>query len=316
MKKPNLMFLLVILVLLITIMSCQSNPIDKIQGVFNVDKTILRSVLTESAYKNKLPVSDFLDKAIENTILEFKINGDSIYGVMSFAGDEKILNSKIKVINDSMVIKFDNSEAYLIPNDKGLFFKNKNAKSGMQLLKSEQKNLTDNTLEILKNLIQIEKVQKKISDSLGKWQKYNAVDDFGDNTGKGYPCLVVLGVHNNTVIENSEVYVTLTIQGEIIDIQIFDKSMTLQETFPDRVSGTVKVKFPNGDVKNDPIWFYSNTGYLSIDGKSPMVYNHLLNEVGELKILIDLSTASEYYSDKYLFTISKSNLTEILAELK
>ena len=41
-----------------------------------------------------------------------------------------------------------------------------------------------------------------------------------------------------------------------------------------------------------------------------------MSDDGELKILIDLATASQYYSDKYQFTISKKNLDEILAEVK
>lgn len=72
----------------------------------------------------------------------------------------------------------------------------------------------------------------------------------------------------------------------------------------------------HGDVKNERVFFYKNTVSESPDDKNNLIYNHLMNESGELKILIDLSTASRYYSDKYQFTISKNNLDEILAELK
>jgi hypothetical protein len=35
-----------------------------------------------------------------------------------------------------------------------------------------------------------------------------------------------------------------------------------------------------------------------------------------IKVLIDLNSAESYYSDKYLFSIGKNNLTEIMIELQ
>ena len=71
----------------------------------------------------------------------------------------------------------------------------------------------------------------------------------------------------------------------------------------------------NGDVKTEKIFFYKNTIFESPDDENALIYNHLLNEGGESKILIDLSLTSRYYSDKYQFTVTRGGLPAILAEL-
>jgi len=316
MKKSNSFLQLAIGILLISMVACQSNPTDKIQGVFSADKSSLKTLMKEKMGNDNILAAALLDKAIENAVIEFKISGDSINGLMFLVGKTTIFNSKIQVRNDSMVIKSDNSDAYLIPNEKGLLFKNKNSEMGILLLKSDQIELSPDTKDALKNLAQKEKELKEFNDNLGKWQKGGFVDEFGDKTGKEYPYSVVRGEHGNSAVINSDVFVKTTIDGERLYFQIINSSMTLKETFPDREFGTIKIKFPNGDVKDERVFFFKNTVSESPDDKKPLIYNHLMNESGELKLLIDLSTASSYYSDKYQFTISKSNLDEIRAVLK
>lgn len=316
MKNTKSIFRLAVGILFITMVSCQTNPTEKIQGVFSVDKTSLKTLLTEKSGNDNAFATALLDKAIENSVIEFKINGDSINGLMFLVGQTTIYNSKIQIRNDSLIIKSDDSEAYLIPNEKGFLFKNKNSEKSIQLLKTDQTDLSTETKEALKNLVKKAKELKEFADNLGKWQKGNFVDEFGDNTGKGYPYNLVIGEHENSAIINSEVYVKTTIDGESLYFQIFNKSMSLKENFPDEKFGTIKIKFPNGDVKNEKVYFYKNTVSEYPDDKNKLIFNHLMNESGELKILVDLGTASKYYSDKYQFTISKSNLDKILTDLK
>lgn len=316
MKKSNLVWQLAIGTILMTIVSCQSSPTDKIQGVFNADKASLKTMMKEKMGNENAFATALLDKAIENAVIEFKISGDSINGLMFLAGQTTILSSKIQVRNDSMFAKSENSDFYLIPNEQGLLFKNKNSEKGVQLVKSDQQDISSDTKEALKNLAQKEKELKEFNDNLGKWQKGNFVDEFGDNTGKGYPYSVVRGETENSSVIKSDVFVKTTIDGESLYFQIFNSSMTMKENFPDSEFGTIKIKFPNGDVKTEKVFFYKNTVSESPDDKNKLIYNHLMNDSGELKILIDLATASRYYSDKYQFTISKKNLDEILAETK
>ena len=316
MKKSNSVWLLAIGTILMTIVSCQSSPTDKIQGVFNADKASLKNMMKEKMGNDNAFASTLLDKAIENAVIEFKISGDSINGLMFLAGQTTILSSKIQVRNDSIFAQSENSEFYLIPNKQGLIFKNKNSEQGVQLIKSDQLDISSDTKEALKNLAQKEKTLKEFNDNLGKWQKENFVDEFGDNIGKGYPYSIVRGEHENSYVIKSDVLVKTTIDEESLYFQIFNSSMTIKENFPDREFGTIKIKFPNGDVKTEEVFFYQNTVLESPEDNNNLIYNHLMSDYGELKILIDLGTASQYYSDKYQFTISKNNLDEILAETK
>jgi hypothetical protein len=89
----------------------------------------------------------------------------------------------------------------------------------------------------------------------------------------------------------------------------------MKETFPDKEFGTVKIKFPNGEVKEEEFFFSNNTALESPANKNRLIRNYLMKDSGELKILIDLSTASRFYSDKYQFSISGANLPEILSKL-
>mgnify|MGYP007089158242 FL=1 len=316
MEKSNLVWQLAIGTILMTMIACQSSPTDKIQGVFNADKASLQTIMKEKMGSENAFVSTLLDKAIENAVIEFKISGDSINGLMFLAGQTTIISSKILIRNDSMIAQTENSDFYLVPNEKGLLFKNKNSQQGIQLIKSDQTDISSNTKDALKNLAQKEKELKEFNDNLGKWQKGNFVDEFGDNTGKGYPYSIVRGEHENSSVIKSDVFVKTTIDGESLYFQIFNSSMTLKENFPESEFGTIKIKFPNGDVKNEKVFFFKNTVSESSDDKNDLIYKHLMNDSGELKILIDLSSASQYYTDKYQFTISKNNLDEILAETK
>src|SRR5688572_33371736 len=119
MKKLDSIFWIVIGVILV---SC-SSPIDKIQGVFSADKTSLKTLMDEKMDSDNAFAAALLNKAIENSVIEFRISGDSINGLIFLAGQTTIFSSTIQVRNDSMVIKSKESEAYLIPNEKGLLFK-------------------------------------------------------------------------------------------------------------------------------------------------------------------------------------------------
>lgn len=161
-----------------------------------------------------------------------------------------------------------------------------------------------------------EKEEREFRENLGKWQKGNFVDEFGDDTGKGYPYSIVIGKHQNSTVINSEIFVKTTIDGESLYFQLFNKSMTLKERLPNSKFGTAKLKFPKGDVKNERIFFFNNTISESPKDEIDLIYNHLLNDEGDIKVLIDLATASKYYSDKYQFTLSQNNLKEMINSLE
>lgn len=315
MKTKNT-FKLIILTILLPFMGCQNNPIAKIQGVYKADKLSLKTMVNENLDSSNAFATALIDKAVENAIIEVQIKDDSISGLMFLAGETNLFKTNIKTEGDSLLISSNDLTFQILPNEGGIKLKNTKSDKGIQLLKTEQNTLSPETKTAIKNLAQKEKEEKEFQENLGKWQKGNFVDEFGDDTGKGYAYSILLGEHESSSIIKSEVYVKSTIEGESLYFQLFNKSMTTKVSFPDSKFGVAKLKFPNGDVKNEKIFFFKNTISESPSDKNNLIYNHIMNESGDLKILIDLSTASKYYSDRYQFTLSRSNLEEIQASLK
>ena len=125
MRKSITILRLAVGICLISMVACQNNPVYQVQGVFNADKESLKTLMKEKTGNDNAFATAILDKAIENAVIEFKISGDSINGLIFLAGQTTIFNTLIQVRNDSMIIKSIDSEAYLMPNEKGLLFKNK-----------------------------------------------------------------------------------------------------------------------------------------------------------------------------------------------
>jgi hypothetical protein len=304
------------LLFLLIFIACSTNPIDKIQGIYIVNKDSLKAILQKEMDGETAFAMNLLNTVIENAIIEFEIKGDSINGLLFLAGESSLLKSIILVRNDSLVIKVRESEAYLFPTTTGLSFKNSGSNRSIELKKSEQAKLSTETVQAIANLIKVEIEKREFEQNLGKWQEGSYVDEFGDRTGKGYAFCIIRGTHENSISMGSEVYVKASIQGGQLYFQIFNSTMTLKENFPDSEFGRIKIKYPDGSVETEQIFFYDNTVSESHTDNNNLIYTYVRNNDGEIKLFIDLSTASDYYSDKYQFNLKKNNLLEILEGLK
>ncbi|MBT1705289.1 hypothetical protein [Chryseosolibacter indicus] len=293
--------------------SCQSALLDNVQGVYVADKQFLRKSLESTMETNNRLASALFNRVIENAIIEFKIKADSIEGLIFIAGQSTLIKSKIKIQNDSLVIKSDKLDAYIIHTDTALFFKSKSSAFSIKMIKSSATNLSPETNEALSALRIQNKQQEQFESNLGRWQIGRLVDEFGDATGESYVYSVVRGSHENSAVTNSDVYVKSFIQGESLYFEVFNTSMSMKETFPDSEFGTIKIKFPNGDVKSERVFFYQNSVSEAPDSGPPLIYTHLKKGGEGLKILIDLSTVSRYQKDKYQFSIGAVNLAEALS---
>ena len=298
--------------LLSVLVACSTNPVEKIQGVYVADKNSLQELLQKEIDSDDALASNLLDIAIENAVFEFKIQGDSINGLIFLAGESTLINSKVISRDDSIVINVENNEAFLIPNQTGLKYVISKSDKSVQLIKAEQTDLSEETKQAIVEQIKAEKERKEFEESLGKWQRGDIVDEFGDDTGESFVYCVVRGSHENSISMDNEVYVKASIEEDALYFQIFNSTLTLKENFPDIEYGTIKIKFPDGTVKSERIFFYHNMAIESPKDEKNLIYNYLIDNDGELKLLIDLSTASDYYSDKYQFTLQKNNLKEIL----
>ncbi len=302
-----------ILLLTISIMiSCSTNPASKIQGVYEVNKDSLSSSLQKEIDGENAFAAGLLNVAVKNAMIEFEINGDSINGILFFAGEATIVNSSIIERNDSLIIKMGESEACLIPTNNGLTYRAIGANMSIILDKTERTELSPETLEAIDSQKIALKEKEEFEQNLGKWQEGNYVDEFGDKTGEGFAFCLVRGNAENSISTTSEVYVKTMVEDNRLSFQIYNSSMSSKESFPDSEFGLVKFKLPDGTVKSEKFFFYNNGAY---EDENAVLYNYVLQNDGVIKVFIDLSTASDYYSDKYQFEIQRNNLTDILAGL-
>jgi hypothetical protein len=315
MKKSLTNGLILILSLSISIIfSCCTSPTSKIQGVYEVDKESLKKNLQTKMDGENAFAMGLMNVALENAVIEFCIKGDSINGILFLAGETTLLESQIIERNDSLIVKTYESEVYLIPTEKGLSFRALGAEMTIELNKTDRTELSSDTKKAMKAQKIVVKEKEEFEKNLGKWQLGNFVDEFGDKTGEGFAYCLISGTSENSISTKSDVFVKAMIQSEKLYFQIYNSSMSMKESFPDSEFGAMKLKFPDGSVESERVFFYDNN--FSESGDVAILYNFISENDGEVKVFIDLSTASDYYSDMYQFTIEKNNLTEILNSLK
>jgi hypothetical protein len=312
MKKRIINGLILVITLSIMI-SCSTSPTAKIQGVFEVDKESLKSSLQSEMEGENAFAMGLLNVAIENAVIEFCITGDSIKGILFMAGETTLLDSKIVERNDSLIISAPDFEAHIIPTETGLKYSAIGSDMTLKLNKTDRTDLSSDTKEAIEAQKVAIKEKEEFEQNLGKWQVGNYVDEFGDKTGDGFAYCLIRGNGENSISTKSEVYVKTMIEDGKLSFQIFNSSMSMKESFPDSEFGMIKFKLPDGSVKSEKFFFYKNGAY---EDDAASLYNYLLQTDGIIKIFIDLSRVSNYYSDKYQFDIQRNNLTDILAGLK
>lgn len=216
-----------ILLLTISIMiSCSTNPASKIQGVYEVNKDSLSSSLQKEIDGENAFAAGLLNVAVKNAMIEFEINGDSINGILFFAGEATIVNSSIIERNDSLIIKMGESEACLIPTNNGLTYRAIGANMSIILDKTERTELSPETLEAIDSQKIALKEKEEFEQNLGKWQEGNYVDEFGDKTGEGFAFCLVRGNAENSISTTSEVYVKTMVEDNRLSFQIYNSSMS------------------------------------------------------------------------------------------
>lgn len=293
--------------------SCSTSPTAKIQGVFEVDKESLKSSLQSEMEGENAFAMGLLNVALENAVIEFCIKGDSIKGILFMAGETTLLDSKIVERNDSLIISAPDFEAHIVPTETGLKYSSIGSDMTLKLNKTDRTDLSSDTKEAIEAQKVAIKEKEEFEQNLGKWQVGNYVDEFGDKTGDGFAYCLIRGNGENSISTKSEVYVKTMIEDGKLSFQIFNSSMSMKESFPDSEFGMIKFKLPDGSVKSEKFFFYKNGAY---DDDAASLYNYLLQTDGVIKIFIDLSSVSRYYSDKYQFEIQRNNLTDVLAGLK
>lgn len=294
--------------------SCSNNPAAKIQGVYKVDKESLKENLSKNMEDASGLASGLLNLAMENAVQEFQIEGDSVKGLFFMAGETTLLEGRVIKRNDSLIISSEELVAHIIPIKTGLTYSTMGSDATLTFLKTDQTELSKDT----KAGIIAEKVavaeKKEFEESIGKWQLGYYVDDFGDRTGDGYVYGLFRGKESSSSSTlDDDVYIKAMIMGNDLYLEIFNTRLSRKKPLPDQEFGTMKIKFPDDSVESQRVFFYDNT--FSEFGDDMLLFDFIKNNDGEVKVLIDLSTASRYYSDKYNFTIQRANLLEMLEEV-
>ena len=285
MKKSFTIGLILILVLSIVI-SCSTSPTAKIQGVFEVNKESLKESLQKEMKRENAFAKGLLNAALENAVIEFNINGDSINGILFLAGEITLLESQIIERDDSLVIKTSESEAYLIPTETGLSFRVSGAEMTIKLNKTKRTELSADTKKAIEAQKIAIKEKKEFEQNLGKWQEENYVDEFGDKTSKRFAYCIIRGTSKNSISTKSEVYVEAIVQSGTLYFQIYNSSFNIRESFPNGKSGKIKLKFPDGSVKSKKVLFLDNRVW-EFDNKVTL-YDYISQNAGVVKVFIDL----------------------------
>lgn len=305
---------LILIFLLSIIISCTTNPTANIQGVYEVDKESLRGTLQEGIEGENALAIGMLNVVLENAVIELCIKGDSINGILFMAGEATIIESQITLRNDSLILTTPEFEAHLIQTETGISYQANGSDMSIKLNKTDRVDLLPETKKAIETQKVAQKEEEKFEQNLGIWQEGNYVDEFGDRTGEGYAFCLIRGTNENSISTQNEVYVKAMVEDESLFFQIYNSSFSMKETFPDSKFGIMKMKYPSGKVESERIFFYDNS--ISEAGDQEVLYNYISKNEGLVKVFIDLSTASKYYSDKYQFSIERKNLTEILAGVK
>jgi hypothetical protein len=298
----------------------KATSIDTIQGVYVVDKeSLIESLFAESGAATESTMKSIKAQTKEERVsialieyllsAELNIKGDSINGIISFMGETLWIKSLIIERNDSLLVKGNQYEGCLIPIEKGLLFRISGSKLNLKFLKTDRKELSFTA----KEAIQKEREKEEFEQNLGKWQKGNYIDEFGDEIKDEYAYVWIEGTKQNSTSTGKTVYIMAYVKNERLNFQFYDSDMGSKESLPDDNFGIMKLKFSDGTIKSEKIYFTNDAVFES--GEKAVLFNYISENSDLVKVLIDLNTVESYYSDKYIFSIKKSNLDTIRNEI-
>ena len=139
------------------------------------------------------------------------------------------------------------------------------------------------------------------------WTKSVIIDEFGDEIdGKSALGAIFSGTMSNTATQNSKLMVKMNIQDSILYTQIYEYERNLAQ-LPEYKYVWLKVKSNKGDITKVKQLMYSN---MMVDMDHELL-SLLTESKGELKVICDLSTVSEYESSVYKYSIDNDGLSEL-----
>lgn len=144
-------FLLPLLFSLALLNSCTPSPTAHIQGVYELDKKAFKAELAENIEDENSFILDLMNIAINQAKIELQVKGDSMLGVIHMIEDISVMESKIIMRNDTLMIITEDNEAYLLETETGLSFRSPGSEIALELIKTDKEELSVDTREMMKD---------------------------------------------------------------------------------------------------------------------------------------------------------------------
>ena len=132
-----------ILLTLLVLISCNTREIDKIQGVYEIDKTMLKTQIEENMGGGNKRAGGIAEAILTNAVMEFHITGDSIRGIFGLVGRPVVYNTLLEERDGKIYVAVKNNEAVITPTKEGFLFAPPHLNISLQFNKTNRKALSD-----------------------------------------------------------------------------------------------------------------------------------------------------------------------------
>lgn len=117
-----------------------------------------------------------------------------------------------------------------------------------------------------------------------QWETKHYVDDFGDKTDETYQRVIAQGVFSNSATTNSECLYKFVKNDETIVVYIYEYGRSKPTSYKSTLEN-IKIKTPNGDVKEINGIMFSKEGYLFLKKSKAELFNQITKDKGEYIIV-------------------------------
>lgn len=147
----KLSFCTLIISSLLFLNSCEESPTAHIQGVYELDKEAFKNQIIADVGEESEFLTSILEMAVDKAKVELRIKEDSLIGLLFMMEDVTLMETKISLRNDTLIVQDGDTEAYLIETEGGLSFRSPDSELGLELKKAKQTELTDETLAMMRD---------------------------------------------------------------------------------------------------------------------------------------------------------------------
>jgi hypothetical protein len=148
---------------------------------------------------------------------------------------------------------------------------------------------------------------KALTPNVDQWSMVPLVDEFGDKTGKEDILGVFEGEMSNSISNDIELIVKIQISEEQTYTSFLSYGVS-KESLPNEEYVSLRTKDSNGKTQSFKQFVYND---LLVDSKGEF-YNYIISSDQPFSILVDLSEANSFHSNKYTWKMNSSELLSLL----